>query len=168
MKRFENIDFTEGTLVFLSGLPAYGVVANKEAWIEEAEDEDLDKIVHFKVYEEAPSVEVIPVFLFGNFIGSKLIPKTKGQGFIEAPCLERFTYSNVGGDISIISRIDRLQTIIWHQLTFYGNQVTEYAQQVSKELKVLKCYFEDQEVLSIPGNVRLFKRFQKILPNGKL
>jgi len=152
MEQNKAEDFQLGTLVLKTGMEkGYGVVVNRTHWIKKADKEDPRKVDAFIKHEvEEGEGFMIPIMWFGCVISTRLI--NKGGDISEEPYVERYTFSNVGGDIVIIPRFDRLETIISQMLLFYGgqNQTSGYMQDVRHDLEALKKYLAGDYDLDSP------------------
>ncbi len=128
-------DFTPETLVLVHSIvPAYGVIIDTDVWKKYAYKENPEVVDLFEEGEERQNL--IPVFLFGNVIGQH-IGVADGEPFIKK-YIQKYAYSNVGGNIRIVSSINELETILYHMSHFFGNPPHSYIESVRSDVDALK------------------------------
>jgi hypothetical protein len=161
-------DYILGTLVLKTGTSkGYGVVVDPKHWLAEARKEDSEKAGVFEAFcEEAGTDSMIPIMWFGHVIGSRV--KTVDGDPHEEFYVERYTWSNVGGDITIIPRFDRLQQTFHQMLLFFGGSNARYIEQCQQDLRCLKMYLEggyDLESTGLSAYSReMIMLFEKAIP----
>ncbi len=128
-------DFTPGTLVLVHSIvPAYGVVIDTDVWKEYACKENPEMADLFEGGEECWNL--IPVFLFGDVIGQHM-EVVNDEPFTKK-YVQKYAYSNVGGNIRIVSSINELETILYHMSNFFGNSPHNYIESVRFDVDALK------------------------------
>lgn len=131
-----------GTVVLVNSFrPIYGIVIDREFWLQETAKEDLNDVEYFLDGEKKIGQNMmIPVFFFGNIIDDKLV-EVDGEN-VEKKYVKKHGYSNVGGDIHIIGGgVSQLLNIMWHIRQFTKGSV-EYIEGALHDIKALDIYFD--------------------------
>lgn len=155
-----------GTVVFVNSFrPIYGIVIDREHWLKAAFRENQDKERAFLRNERA-GVAMIPLLIFGDVVGKRSTVK-EGDPNMEI-YFQRYEYSNVGGDIHIISGgVAQLLNIIWHIRQFTKGSV-EYVESTLHDIKALGIYLNggydiDSDKFSL-AYISLIKLYEMALP----
>ncbi|GEM_PF-3715594 len=151
----------EGTLVYLEGLIACGVIINRDFWKKEAQKESLKKVRDFEKLE----TEFVPLLFFG---GIRIAKKLIGNRVTHR--LERFGYSRLDSNLKIIFDLEELITFIFQHLHYPSRYpaVAVNPEKAIRELKILRDYFQfcRGENSSCSGEP-FFKILEKALPFKK-
>lgn len=133
-------EYGNGTIIFkYSDEPMYGVVIDEDFWIAQAEKEDPQVAKDY--LETDQKWKLIPIFILGNVICQQFSNVKEGDVLFESVYLQRFTYSNVGGDIHRIQGgLPEIFNVLMQMIAFYGERSGGYASSVKKDLVFLSRY----------------------------
>jgi hypothetical protein len=170
MRNYIN-EYPIGTLVIKTSHGVqYGIVIDRDFWLEEAAKEKSDDVENFLRAELENGIGfMIPILLFGKTIGSRL--KRNGEDVSEEPYTQRYSYSNIGGDISKIKGgVKELLNTLWQIVEYFGHDAW-YHEDVRDDVRILKAYLDSTFIIDLAnpsGLQEMILLYEKALPRDKL
>lgn len=165
----ERLAYSVGTVVWTnSSLPIYGVVINRDFWLQEAAKKDPRYADYFlKTEGKIGQGMVVPVFFLGDVISSRLLEDNEEN--IKERYLQKYSYTNTEGNGHIIGGgVAQLLNIIKHIQMFTRGSV-KYIESAFHDATVLSIYFNGGYDLSPEGTMPAYSRgliklYEKALP----
>lgn len=156
-----------GTIVRLASIPpVYGVVIDREIWLENAAKENHGEVDCFlRGEKDHGKGAMIPIFFLGDLIEIKLIKVD--EELVEESYIQKYGYSNVENTRIITGGVSHLLYII-REIQDFAKGSIAYINSAFYKTKALEMYLNGGYDLSNPGlpvgHKALIRLFEEALP----